>query len=179
MKQSPLSVLSVALVLAALGTGCEQSSDLPGLRGEASGIVKHYKHRFDELQRRLDAADQRRGAVGVTSPDAVNANRVVATARANLATLGQLVAQGPTAIDASAKKGPDELRRLMYEMKERLGNGDLDVTWEIHALESWLANAEAVASRAAPAAPPEPPSRDPGEPSLVDPPADTATPPPG
>ena len=125
------------------------------MKAEAQGLVANYAARFDDLNRRADAIMQRGNAIGVSSPDAANASRMFAMAKAKLEALRAETQNAQREI-ADIKDKAD-MQRYRDHSASELEEGYVSINADFDAVESWITLAEAnpqVARREPPAVPP-------------------------
>lgn len=156
----PLSVLLFLLAIAA--AGCEKPSDLAALAEEATGLVKAYRPRIAELERRAADLNQRGLALQVSEAEALPARELFGDAQKWIAELkgGQ---DGMLAQIAAAEKAgkPEDLSRLLHRVRTQLAEGRLAINGNLDAVEAWLFHQERrprlQQATPPPAAPPTPP----------------------
>jgi alkanesulfonate monooxygenase SsuD/methylene tetrahydromethanopterin reductase-like flavin-dependent oxidoreductase (luciferase family) len=140
--------------------GCEKANDVPRLKDEAMATAKNYQQRFDELAHRAEALSQRGSALPPDTLNSANAQRIYRQAQSRLEDYRRSLQQAPTSVEAGVKSGnPEELHKLIASLHERFGDGVVETTAQLSAVESWIATAEhrQPAPRVAPAQPaPEP-----------------------
>lgn len=138
-----------ALMLTALLAlaGCEKTSNVAAIQDEVTGVTNHYKHRFDELSKRLAQLEQRgRSMTSVGTPMGLqDVRRLFLETNKRLAELKTSVAQAPNAIASAAGKPETarlELTKLRDELDERYEHGEIEVNAQIDQVEQWLAYVE-------------------------------------
>lgn len=130
----------VPLLVLLAASGCEKTNDVPHLKDEALATAKDYQQRFDELTRRADTIGRRINALPPDTLNSADAKRVYARAMAELEEYHGYLRQVPIRIQAGVTNGsPDELPKLIDEMHSRLEDGVIETTWELSAVESWIA----------------------------------------
>jgi hypothetical protein len=156
----------VLVVLAGLGLaaapGCDRPDDRPALQQEVLATAKEYDRRLDELAERADELDHRLASRPHDPPhatlDRAAAEHHLARARSAIQDRRGYL----TAVRARLGKpgSVPELHALVDEMRARLGDGVVEATADLAAVEGWIA-AAAQAERGGaqpPAADPEPPA---------------------
>ncbi|MBS1119111.1 MAG: hypothetical protein H6Q90_1339 [Deltaproteobacteria bacterium] len=167
----------VVLTLLAIA-GCEKTSDVGAMQDEASGIANTAKPRLEALKARVTMLEERGKTLTADSPGLGEARTLFVETNTKLVELRGLVAQAPTAIASAAKAEHPrgELIRLMGEMRERLDDGQAEITTNLNTVESWLASMEwrpKLAMAPAPAAPTPTPAPTPESQPAVTPPTGT------
>jgi len=139
------NLLALILCLLAIA-GCEKASNVAAMQDEVTGLTAHYKHRFDELQKRVGLLEQRgRSMVSIGAPQGVNdVRRLFLETNKRLTELKTAAAQAPKSI-STAVKSPNarvELIKLMGELHERFEKGEIEVNAQIDQVEQWLTYVE-------------------------------------
>ncbi len=165
-----------------VAVGCEKTSDISAMQDEANGIANASKPRLDALKGRVAQLMERGKTLTTDAPGLNEAKNLFGETNTKLVELLGLVAQAPTAIsEATKKENPrGELIRLMGEMRERLDDGEAEITTNLNTVETWMASidwrpkmamapaqATQPAQPTAPAPVPEEPTRQPPQPTGV------------
>ena len=130
----------LALLAAA---GCEKTNDVPRLEDEALAAVKDYRQRFDELTHRADALGKRGNALPPDTQNSAEVKRTFMQAMSKLEEYHGYLQQAPTLIQAGVKNGnPEELPKLLDNLRDHLEDGVIETTSDLAAVESWIAVAE-------------------------------------
>ena len=166
-----------ALILTSLlaVAGCEKTSNVAAMQDEVTGLTNHYKHRFDELSKRISLLEQRgRSMTSVGTPMGLqDVRRLFLETNKRLAELKTAVAQAPNSIATAAKTDAAriELTKLRDELDERFHKGEIEVNAQIDQVEQWLAYVEyrpKVAAAEPPKTEPVPPPTPEPTPEKVD-----------
>ena len=166
-----------ALILTSLlaVAGCEKTSNVAAMQDEVTGLTNHYKHRFDELSKRISLLEQRgRSMTSVGTPMGLqDVRRLFLETNKRLAELKTAVAQAPNSIATAAKTDAAriELTKLRDELDERFHQGEIEVNAQIDQVEQWLAYVEyrpKVAAAEPPKTEPVPPPTPEPTPEKVD-----------
>ncbi len=134
-----------ALILTSLlaVAGCEKTSNVAAMQDEVTAVTNHYKHRFDELSKRISLLEQRgRSMTSVGTPLGLqDVRRLFLETNKKLAELRTAVAQAPNSIATAAKteSARTELTKLRDELGERFQKGEIEVNAQIDQVEQWLA----------------------------------------
>jgi hypothetical protein len=166
-----------ALILTSLlaVAGCEKTSNVAAMQDEVTGLTNHYKHRFDELSKRISLLEQRgRSMTSVGTPMGLqDVRRLFLETNKRLAELKTAIAQAPNSIATAAKTDAAriELTKLRDELDERFHQGEIEVNAQIDQVEQWLAYVEyrpKVAAAEPPKTEPVPPPTPEPTPEKVD-----------
>jgi hypothetical protein len=153
-----------ALILSSLlaVAGCEKSSNVAAMQDEVTAVTAHYKHRFDEMSKRLATLEQRgRTIVSVGEPTGLaDVRRLFVDTNKRLVELRNSATQATGAISTAAKSENArlELTKLRDELHERFEKGEVEVNQQIDQVEQWLAY---IAYRPTVTAAAEPPKTEP------------------
>ncbi len=160
-----------ALILTSLlaVAGCEKTSNVAAMQDEVTAVTNHYKHRFDELSKRISLLEQRgRSMTSIGTPMGLqDVRRLFLETNKKLAELRTAVAQAPNSIATAAKAETArvELTKLRDELDERFEKGEIEVNAQIDQVEQWLAYVEYRPKVAAA----EPPKSEPTRPPTPEP----------
>jgi hypothetical protein len=175
-----LLILGLLILSSLVASGCGKASNDARMAEEATGIVKNWAPRFDELARRGDGLVQRGIALGDSGRDADAPSTLLGKTLIRINELrgkiGQAPAQINVALNNAQKLGTsDELIKLMNNIDTELTGAHVELNAGLDSVESWLAFAEA---RPRPAPEPEtaPAAPQPGPPDPAAP-AGGASPP--
>jgi hypothetical protein len=150
-----LSSVLLGLLGLLTSAGCEKSSDVGRMQEDATTMVKGYRPRIEELQRRSDLLMKRDRALTTALPGITEARKLLGEAKRRIDQLEGTLDAAPAAIQAGAKSGhAEELEKLMDELHAKLEDGIIESTSALAAVESWLGTAEATPAVHAP--PPAP-----------------------
>ncbi len=137
--------LRCLLVLTLLATaGCEKTSDLVAMQDEANAIALSSKPSLDALKARVTMLENRGKTLTADSPGIADARKLFVDTNSKLVELNAVVQAAPTKIkEAAVLEHPRaELIKVMGDLRERLDRGQLEVTTNLNAVESWLTSME-------------------------------------
>lgn len=130
---SHLRLAVSSFLLAGALVACAKPNDLPHLQDEALAITKSYQVRFDELGERAQQIRPEQ----LTNPEV---QRVYQQAAAVIARFRNDLHQIPVRVQAGVKTNePEELQKLIDELRERLEGGFIEANAELDAVDSQIA----------------------------------------
>jgi hypothetical protein len=149
------------LVFAGLAAaGCDTPQDAPRMHDEALAAVRDYDARLDDLKRRADDLDHRRGALPHDTLSSAATEHTLGQARSVIEDDRGYLKTVRTKLQKPGTVG--ELQVLLDELRRRLDDGLTEATSEIGAVESavWIAEQRAPGAQPPAPPPPEPPTED-------------------
>jgi hypothetical protein len=153
---SPLLALIAASFVALIAaSGCEKTNDVPHLRNEALAVKADYEQRFDELRHRTEGIARHARSLPPDTTNGGDAQQAYRKALGQLEEYRNYLQLLSTRIQAGVTNGsPEELPKLLSEMREHLEDGVVKTTAELTAVESWVWTAEQRPSAPSPSSPP-------------------------
>jgi hypothetical protein len=180
MKLRAFALCIVLALYAVVLAGCGKTSDLPAMQDEANGVVTMYKPRFEHLEKRVVALEDRSRRIPpqtVVDPASVKdvqrlfseANTKLNEMKGEMASAANRIKAAATPPDeskpADANKNPrTELLKLTGELRERFETGHTEINAKLDSVESWLATLEWRPLTATTPPPPPPPAPEPASP---------------
>lgn len=151
-KRNGVSVLMV-LLLAVVGISCKKAQELAKYKDKAMELAGKYKPQLKELAGKLDGLAARGNAIPSSVPGAADLNKLIAKNKDKVGKLSALVDNLPSNTAAAIKSGKkDEVEKVITGATTDLSTGVPEVTADVATATTQMAELEAKAAAAPPAA---------------------------